>query len=73
MAEDTRPLTATVSLGRKISDSDFGSFDHFLSIHSITAETTDEEMEAVLETTRVAFSREVAHMRELIKEARKAL
>jgi hypothetical protein len=45
----TDPLTSTVSVSRKLGDNDYGNGEVFISLNGISMETTQEDMEELLD------------------------
>lgn len=67
---EPREPTMTVSLGRKISDNNYGSIDAFISISGVRAGMTEEELEPLLETGKLAWAVLGAALVEKVREQR---
>ncbi len=51
MCEDNGPPRATVSASMKVNLGNYSSAEAFVSVQGVRAETTAEEVEALMETT----------------------
>lgn len=61
---DPTEMTTTVSVSRKLNDGNFGSGEVFLNISGITATTTPDEMDEMLDQANLAFGK----IREALKD-----
>lgn len=59
---DKPQLTATISLARKIGLQGYGSVDAFLSLSNITAATTPEEMDEMLDQASIGWKKIAARV-----------
>lgn len=59
--------TISVSVDRKVSDGNYGSIGVFTSISGVTLETSDEEMDALLDQGAVMFKKIKAKIKEQLK------
>ena len=64
-------LTLSVSVGRKITDNNYGSHDVFECLSGITMDTTEEEMDALLaKQGALAQAKLAAEIKRRISEAK---
>lgn len=66
---EAQPLTTTVSIDRKVSDGQYGSYGMFVSVSGITEDTAPEEIEAVLESGKMGYGLMVKFLRQRIADA----
>lgn len=59
----TEGLTSTVSVDYKIGLPGFGSAGCFVSIIGITPDTTEDEMDEILDQSRIAFAKITARIK----------
>ena len=64
--------TVTVSMSRKINLGNYESADCFVSLSGVRAGMTPEEMEPLLETGKVAWSKVADALREQVRSVREA-
>ena len=62
-------LMGTVSVARKVNDGNYGAGEVFFNIQGITAETTDAEMDAMLDQEQIAFDKIRAKIKANYKHA----
>ena len=57
MEEDapTSELSSANSISRKVSDGNFGGAEAFISVSGISADTAAEEVEELLDTTKIVY------------------
>lgn len=53
--EDAQELTSTISISRKVSDGNYGGAEAFISVSGISVGTTAEEVEELLDTTKIVY------------------
>lgn len=69
----TVPLSISLSVDRKINLGNFESAGAFVSISGVTAETTEEEIDALIAGNgALAFAKIAASLNEKVKAAREA-
>lgn len=71
LEETARPLSMTVSLSRKINLGNYESAEVFVSVSGVTAETTEEEVAALL-ANRVVWDALKEELREKTREVLRA-
>ena len=62
------PLSVTISLAQKVGLPGYGNAECFLSINNVTAETSPEEMEAMLDQAGLGWSKIAARIRAKVAE-----
>ena len=62
------PLTATVSLARKIGLPNYGNAEAFLSLSNLTAETTEDEIDVMLDQASIGWKKIAERINEKAKE-----
>lgn len=69
----TVPLSISLSVSRKVNLGNYESADAFVSISGVTAETTEEEMDALIAGNgALAFAKIASALKEKVKAAREA-
>ena len=64
------PLTVGASVQMKVNLGNYESADAFLSIQNITADTTPEEMDAVIDQQRIAYEKLRVALKEKVRGMR---
>jgi hypothetical protein len=72
MLDNEQKLTATVSISMKINLGNYETADAFLSVGGITTETTEKEINDLLDgKTRITYDALKVHLAEKIQQLRK--
>ena len=67
------PLTTTVSVSRKLNDRDYGHGEVFISVSGVDVDTTKEEIDEILEQSRIVYTKEVEHLRKRIADLKEKM
>lgn len=69
MTDEAKPLEMSLSIDRKFSDGNYGSYSMMATVSHVTLDTTQEEIDALLNNTgKMVYSAEIAFLRTKLKD-----
>lgn len=63
MADEDRGPRASITIGRKVNDGNYGSYDLSITVSDLYADTTLEEIEQTLQASRMSYSAMVERLK----------